>query len=72
MRVPSDAASAATLFCCRFAGKRRRTMSEPVSVASRRVSAASNWFMSGLWPPALTTLKASRKPLLKISAWFTL
>ena len=68
----AEAASAATLLVARFDANRRRTMSDPVSFASRRVSGASNWFINALCPPALTMLKASRKPFLKISAWFTL
>jgi hypothetical protein len=46
----------------------RRTNCDPVSPAARRVSGPSNWFISGLSPPALTMLNASRKPLPKISA----
>ena len=52
------------------------TGAAPCRSRSRRPAAAcratSNWFMSGLWPPALTMLNASRKPFLKISAWLTL
>jgi hypothetical protein len=48
--------------------KRRRTIAEPDSPVCRRVSGASNWFISALSPPALTVRNASRKPLLKISA----
>ena len=32
-------------------------MSEPVSFASRRVSGATNWFINGLCPPALTDVE---------------
>ena len=43
-------------------------MSEPVSFASRRVSGATNWFINGLCPPALTTLNESTKPFPSTSA----
>src|SRR3954471_11306691 len=63
-RVAMEDASAPTEFRLRLEANRRRTICDPVSPGLRRESARSSVFMSGESPPALTTLNASRKPLL--------
>ena len=72
MRVPNAAASAPTEFRFRLEAYSRRTIWEPLSPALSRESALSRLLSCADSPPALTVLKASRKPLVKICAWLTL
>ena len=57
-------------FRLRFDAYRRRTMADPLSPVLRWLCGRRSLFIRSLSPPALTTLKASRKPLFLISTWF--